>query len=111
MMMNHAPMNRQNFYAGLLVVLLLAVSASTFIVVKKVESSPAVHNCEVQNRGLRAQPHLIQLVYDIEILLTPYPGEKAAPTPPKIQGLVGNLREEAGAYVTIAREQPPPKPC
>lgn len=104
-------MSRPRFYLALLVIILLAIAASTTIILKKVESSPAAHTCEVQNRGLRAQTHLIQIIHDIEVLVTPYPGEKAQPVPRRIQEVVGNLREESGAYVTISREQPPPHPC
>jgi hypothetical protein len=67
--------------------------------------------CTIQDRGLKAGPHLTRAMQDIGTLLTPLPGEKAASIPAPLVAPLANLREELGAYVQIEHEQPPFRSC
>jgi hypothetical protein len=104
-------MERRGFLtAGLVIVLLTVLAATavaTVVITDAINRGSA--SCEIQRRSLRAEPHLVAVVQDIDELLTPIPGEKA--TPPVIETKIGNLREEAGAWVTIEREQPTGRRC
>lgn len=106
-------MTRGNFFAAGLVILLLAIGANTVIVLSASSSasSSETRTCEIQNRGLKAGPHLTAIIRDIGVLLTPLPGTKQSSIPPSLVEPLANLREEAGAYVAIEHEQPPGRNC
>lgn len=65
--------------------------------------------CKIQNVGLKAQPHLTKIMYDINGVVQPLKGE--APAPKEIQAYVENLREELAAYVYFERHQPAGRSC
>ena len=104
-------MERRGFLtAGLVIVLLTVVTSAivaTVVITKAIDRGTA--SCEIQNRGLKADPYLIAVVQDIDELLAPLPGEK--PAPALIAEKIGALREQAGAWVTIERQQPTGRRC
>jgi hypothetical protein len=104
--------NRSHFYTTGLVILLLAITANTVLVLNDHGriGRNETQTCVIQARGLKGQPHLTAIMRDIAVLLTPLPGVHAAVPRPFVAPLA-NLREQVGAYLAIENEQPSGRSC
>jgi hypothetical protein len=67
--------------------------------------------CTVQNRGLKAQQHLTNIMAAIATLLEPPKDLASAPVPQYAQGPLATLRAELPAYTKLERKQPTHRTC
>jgi hypothetical protein len=74
-------------------------------------SSDEHATCLIQQRGLPASKALAESIKDINELLTPAPGERSAPVPPRTLAVIVNLRAETARYVRIEAKQPSSREC
>lgn len=89
----------------------LSVTAGDVWKVQTRQGHDEAKTCTVQNRGLKAQQHLTNIMAAIATLLEPPKDVKAAPVPQYVEGPLATLRAELPAYTKLERKQPTHRTC
>lgn len=89
----------------------LGVTAGEVWKVQTRQGRDEAKTCAVQNRGLRAQQHLTNIMSAIAVLLEPPKGVKSGPVPQYAEGPLATLRAELPAYTKLERKQPTHRTC
>lgn len=89
----------------------LGVTAGDVWKVQRRQGHDEAKTCDVQNRGLKAQQHLTNIMAAIATLLEPPEGVKSGPVPLYAQGPLATLRAELPAYTKLERKQPTHRTC
>lgn len=103
---------------GVLVgVVLLLMCALGFVVVelKTTESrltGDEATTCVIQNRGLKAQPHLVRVMEDFNTFIQPPKGLKhQAPVPKAYAHALADVRVELPKWLDLVKAQPASRSC
>lgn len=97
-----------------IILLFVAIGYNTYVGQKNHSDlkSTTVQTCQVQKRGLSAQPHLTKAMSDILALLTSSPpAEPITPKQRKALNLLNDLDSNLISYVGIEDNQPKHRTC
>jgi hypothetical protein len=74
---------------------------------KKATKHESAETCKVQDRGLKANAHLLHAMLDVETLLP----HSATVTNPTVRLVYESFQEELMAYTALQRRQPVERRC